>query len=112
MKVNCYQISEGPKLTPCEYSFAIEAIRQKKARIWIDLLDAETSELEEKLDEIKVQGLIRHLCLDSRDHPGFYPFQTTGSDGNTRSDGSTDLKYYGVSCYSLLRRFSYFRPKQ
>ena len=28
-----------------------------------------------KLDEIRVQGLIRHLCLDSRDHPGFYPFR-------------------------------------
>jgi len=75
MTVNCYQISEGPKLTPCEYSFAIEAIRQKKERIWIDLLDAEAGELEEKLDEIKIQGLIRHLCLDSRDHPGFYPLK-------------------------------------
>ena len=32
MKVNCFQISEGPKLTPCEYSFAIEAIRSKKGQ--------------------------------------------------------------------------------
>jgi magnesium transporter len=75
MKVNCYQISDGPKLTPCEYSFALEAIRQKKSRIWIDLLDADTNEVEKKLDEVKIQGLIRHLCLDSRDHPGFYPFR-------------------------------------
>jgi magnesium transporter len=75
MKVNCYQISEGPKLTPCEYSFALEVIKQKKSRIWIDLLDADTNEVEEKLDEVKIQGLIRHLCLDSRDHPGFYPFR-------------------------------------
>ena len=75
MTVNCYHISDGPQLIPCEYSFALEAIRQKKTRVWIDILDVETSELEEKLDEIKVHGLIRHLCLDSRDHPGFYPFR-------------------------------------
>ena len=75
MKVNCFQLIEGPKLTPCEYSFAIEAIRKKNTRVWIDLLDAETNELEKKLDEVKIQGLIRHLCLDSRDHPGFYPFR-------------------------------------
>jgi len=75
MKVNCFHISEGPKLTPCDYSFAIEAINQKKTRVWIDILDAETSELEEKLDEFKIHGLIRHLFLDSRDHPGFYPFR-------------------------------------
>jgi len=75
MKVNCYQISEGPNLTPCEYSFAIEAIKQQKARVWIDILDAETRELEEKLDDIKAEGLIRQFCLDSRDHPGFYPLK-------------------------------------
>jgi magnesium transporter len=75
MKINCYQVSEGPILTKCEYSFAIDAVRQKKARIWLDILDAEAVELEEKLDEIKVQGLIRNLCLDSRDHPGFYPLR-------------------------------------
>ena len=75
MKVNCYQISDGPQLKPCEYSFAIDAIRQQTARIWIDLLDAENGEIEDKLDDIKAQGLIRDFCLDSRDHPGFYPFK-------------------------------------
>ena len=75
MKVNCFRLTEGPKLTPCEYSFAIESIRYRKNRVWIDLLDAETSELKEKLDELEVQGLIRNLCLESRDHPGFYPFR-------------------------------------
>jgi magnesium transporter len=75
MNVKCYQISDGPKLIPCEYSFAIDAIRGKKARIWIDLLDSEPGELEAKLDEVKVHGLIRHFCLESRDHPGFYPLQ-------------------------------------
>ena len=73
MKVNCYHISDEPQLIPCEYSYAIDAIRQKKPRIWIDLIDAEPGELEEKLDEIEVRGLIRQFCLESRDHPGFYP---------------------------------------
>jgi len=75
MRVNCFWIFVGPKLTPCEYSFATEAINQKTARVWIDILDADASELEEKLDELRIQGLIRNLCLDSRDHPGFYPFR-------------------------------------
>ncbi len=75
MKVNCFQISEGPNLTSCEYRFAIQAIRQQEAKIWIDLLDAEPSELEEKLDELNVLGLIRRFCLESRDHPGFYPLK-------------------------------------
>jgi magnesium transporter len=75
MKINCFQISEGPKLTVCDYSFATEAISQKKARVWIDILDADSGELEMKLDELKVRGLIRQLSIDSRDHPGFYPFR-------------------------------------
>jgi len=75
MQVNCYQLTNEPKLTPCEYTFALEAIRQQKVKIWIDLLDTETSELVEKLDDLKVQGLIRHFCLESRDHPGFYPLK-------------------------------------
>jgi|WetSurSiteA1Bulk_404760.scaffolds.fasta_scaffold04159_4 magnesium transporter len=75
MKVNCFRISEGPKLSVCEYDFATEAINQKTSRVWIDILDADTSELEVKLDELKVRGLIRQLSIDSRDHPGFYPFR-------------------------------------
>ena len=75
MKVNCFRISEGPKLTVCEYNFATEAINQKTARVWFDILDADASELEEKLDELRIHGLIRNLCLESRDHPGFYPFR-------------------------------------
>ncbi len=75
MKVNCYQISVEPKLTLCDYSFAVEAVYQKKTRIWIDLVDSDAGELEQKLDDFNVQGLIRQFCLKSRDHPGFYPFK-------------------------------------
>jgi magnesium transporter len=75
MKVNCYLISEEAQLLPLEYNAAIESIRKKDARIWIDIQDAETAELEEKLDDINIHGLIRSFCLESRDHPGFYPLK-------------------------------------
>jgi magnesium transporter len=75
MNINCFQISEGPVLTQCEYSIAINAIRQKSARTWIDILDAGPGELEEKLDDLGIQGLIRRFCFDSGDHPGFYPLK-------------------------------------
>jgi hypothetical protein len=75
MTLNCYHLSDGPQLMPCEYSFAIDAIKQKKVRIWIDLQDSEPIEMEEKLDDLGIQGLIRGFCLESRDHPGFYPMK-------------------------------------
>lgn len=75
MTINCYQLTNEPKLTPCEYAFAIEAIGKQNARIWIDLIDADTSEVEKKLDDFKVHGLIRQFCLESRDHPGFFPLK-------------------------------------
>ena len=73
MIVNCLQISDGPKLLPVEYGFAIDAIKKQSARIWIDIQDAERFEIEEKLDDLNIQGLIRKFCLESRDHPGFFP---------------------------------------
>jgi magnesium transporter len=75
MTVNCFQILEGAQLNRCGYDFAIEAIVNQKARIWIDLTDADTSEVEKKLDDFKVHGLIRQFCLESRDHPGFFPLK-------------------------------------
>ena len=75
MTINCFQILEGAQLNRCGYDFAIEAIVNQKARIWIDLLDADTSEVEKKLDDFKVHGLIRQFCLESRDHPGFFPLK-------------------------------------
>jgi magnesium transporter len=44
-------------------------------KIWIDLLDADTGEMEKTLDDLNVDGLIRQFCLESRDHPGFYPLK-------------------------------------
>ena len=75
MKVNCFQLTNGPQLDSCDYSFAIDAVKKKNAKIWIDVLDAGDSEIESILDEINVQGIVRRFCLESRDHPGFYPMK-------------------------------------
>lgn len=73
MTINCFELTDRPELKPCEYSYAIDTIQNKNARIWIDLQDIEPSELEGKLDDVQVHGLIRRFCLESRDHPGYYP---------------------------------------
>jgi len=75
MKINCFNLSEGPRLESCDYSFAVDTVRNKRGKIWIDLIDADTTDLEKVLDEFYVKGLIRQFCLESRDHPGFYPLK-------------------------------------
>jgi len=75
MIVNCFQLSDGPKILHCEYNFAIKAIKQTHTRVWIDIQDAGINELEEKLDDIGVHGVVRRFCFESRDHPGFYPMR-------------------------------------
>ena len=94
MNVNCYTLSVDSRLMPCEYQFAIDAIGQKNLRIWIDLESADENDLVQKLDDLKVEGMIRHFCLESCDHPGFYPLKpvsllvipvhTEAQDSNSR----------------------------
>jgi len=73
MIVNCFQISDGRQVTPCDYESAVQATQKPDACIWIDVQGFETSELEEKLDKLEVKGLARRLCLEARARPGFYP---------------------------------------
>jgi magnesium transporter len=73
MTVYCFQISDEPQLTPCDYESAVHAARKPDANIWIDIRSFETAELEEKLDDLEVKGLARRLCLEAHDRPGFYP---------------------------------------
>ena len=94
MNVNSYTLSADSRLMPCEYQFAIDAIGQKNLRIWIDLESADENDLVQKLDDLKVEGMIRHFCLESCDHPGFYPLKpvsllvipvhTEAQDSNSR----------------------------
>lgn len=73
MTTNCFQISEGLQLTPCDYDSALAATKTKDSIVWIDIQGFEKDMLREKLDDLEVQGMARRLCLDSHDRPGFYP---------------------------------------
>jgi magnesium transporter len=49
--------------------------RQGELNVWMDITDASREELEQQLDELQVNGLLRSFCLEASDHPGFYPLQ-------------------------------------
>jgi magnesium transporter len=73
MQIDCYHITDKPQIISCEYDAAIDMYRQGKANVWIDILDANKEELEQQLNELKIDGLLRSFCLGASDHPGFYP---------------------------------------
>lgn len=75
MKTSCNIILEDKHLQPCDYKTAIDSLGQEKTSIWIDVEGASVAELEQILEDLKVQGLIRRFCIDSRDHPGYYPLK-------------------------------------
>jgi len=71
--VQCLQIDEALHLTPLAPEGVVEACNRADARVWLDLQDFERGELEEWLDKFGFSGLIRQLCLEARDRPGYYP---------------------------------------
>ncbi|MCL6258329.1 magnesium transporter CorA family protein [Aquiflexum sp. TKW24L] len=75
MKTSCHTILEDKSLDPCDYRAAIDSLGQEKISIWIDVQGANKEELEQIMGDLHVQGLIRRFSLDSRDHPGYYPFR-------------------------------------
>ncbi len=77
MKVKCIRISKDLELIPIEYDDAVKQAKNPDAKIWIDIQDYELDELEKKLEELGITGLIKRLCLESNDCPGFYPLKTT-----------------------------------
>ncbi|WP_113925525.1 magnesium transporter CorA family protein [Cognataquiflexum aquatile] len=75
MKTSCNIIFEDKHLQPCDYKTAIDSLGQENTSIWIDVEGASVAELEQILEDLKVHGLIRRFCIDSRDHPGYYPLK-------------------------------------
>jgi len=99
--VNCYQITDEPKLAHCEYGFALESIRQKNVRVWIDLRDHEDSELTNILDDLNIQGPIRQYCLELQNHPGFYPMKTAELlviPVQTKEHDPNSMQYLALLC--------------
>ena len=75
MNLNCYQLSAGPQFSPCGFDDAMDALKHNRKKIWFDLQDADDAELEKTLDHIGVHGISRRFCIESRNHPGFYPIK-------------------------------------
>jgi magnesium transporter len=100
--INCFQISDELQLLACDYQFAVNAIKKQNARIWIDIQEMEPGDLEMKLDDLDVKGLARHLCLLSRDHPGFYPMKTLAflvvPVQAATAERSRDMAYLAMLC--------------
>jgi magnesium transporter len=75
MKIKCYQINNELQMIPFEYIAALETIGQLDAKIWINLKNYESHELEDILDELGIQGFSKRFCLESIECPGFYPLK-------------------------------------
>lgn len=74
--VNCYQINEDLKLGSIDPDNAVRMAHSPAGRIWIDVQGGEGSELESLLDKLDVRQMARHLCIEAREHAGFYPLNT------------------------------------
>jgi len=75
MIVNSFEITEALRLEPLAPENVAEARGREDAKVWLDLQACEPDELEEWLDRLGVTDLSRRLCLEARDHPGFYPLK-------------------------------------
>jgi magnesium transporter len=75
MIATCHQIDDTLKLTQVALEGAADACQSSEARIWLDLQDFESSELEAWLDKLGVRDLSRRLCLEALDRSGFYPLK-------------------------------------
>jgi magnesium transporter len=75
MNVSCHQIDESLRLRPLPPERGPAACQDTDARVWVDLHDPSSGELEDWLDRLGVTALSRRLCLEARDRPGFYPLK-------------------------------------
>lgn len=75
MTVTSFRINEPPGLNPLTPEGLIEALKDRDAKVWLDLRGLDPAETEEWLNRLSVVGLARRLCLESDDRPGFYPLK-------------------------------------
>ena len=73
MKIECYKIGSDFQLTLCGYEAAVENNKKQDSVLWIDVQGFEKDLLEKKLDDFKITGLAKKLCLDAHNRQGFYP---------------------------------------
>ncbi len=75
MIVNCFQINDELQLIPLAPESAAEVCQSTDVRIWLDLQTDDSGDIEVWLDTLNITGLSRQLCLEARDHSGFYPLK-------------------------------------
>ena len=75
MIIRSYNINSDLQLIPLPPENVAEECKRTDARIWLDLQDFEPDELEEWLDKLEIIKFSRRLCLEARDHSGFYPLK-------------------------------------
>ena len=75
MIANSYQIDDTLQLKQLEPDGAADAVQGTDARIWLDLQDFDSAELEAWLDKLGVRDLPRQLCLEALERSGFYPLK-------------------------------------
>lgn len=75
MTVKCYEIDPNRHLVPVNPVQAVEPAQRPDRMLWLDVEGTERSEREQWLENLKVDGLARRLCLEVGDRPGLYPLK-------------------------------------
>ncbi|MCO8120607.1 hypothetical protein NHH03_02570 [Stieleria sp. TO1_6] len=73
MIVHAFEIDTSLQLVPIDPQQAVTASQNSDARVWIDLHDPDTSELNPWLEKLSLTAMSKRLLRDARHHTGFYP---------------------------------------
>ena len=113
MKVQSLIINENLQLTLLDPQEITEVLQDGDARVWVDLQDFTPEELEEWLEKLKISGLSRQLCIETRDRVGFYPLKTEilmVMPVLVGTKAPLDLEYLAFICRENLLLSVHHRP--
>lgn len=74
MPIIYHTISEH-QLDICEFDIALKNISSNGLCVWIDLIDADSSELNFIFDRLKINENLMSFCTEASNFPGFYPMK-------------------------------------
>ncbi len=75
MQVSSYLITGSMQIEAIDPERAIEVYRNDNQRVWIDIQASLKESIHEWLDTLGLTALSRRLCLEARNHSGFYPLR-------------------------------------
>jgi magnesium transporter len=73
IRVESVQITETLEFAPLAPEKVAQTCGNPDARVWLDVQDAESHEIEVWMDRLGISELSSRLCREARDRPGFYP---------------------------------------